>query len=246
MYCAYHPSNVARVACANCERPLCTYCDHRIKGHAYCQDCIVLGIENLSRFRSNRRQSKRQSVLAALCALIPGMGAVYNRQNFKALVHFISIVGLFKLSGIRPLEALFALAGGAFYLYSIVDAYRTANRIADGESPKADEDRLKRFLKQRAPAVGLLLLVAGIGLLVNMIRPFSLELIRLLPVALVLLGGYLIVSHLNRSREDDYPADHHEQQPQQQPHSLFPRHRETARRFQSRGSGIFGGRDDLS
>src|SRR5215467_5184086 len=181
MYCSYHPSNVARVACTNCQRALCTYCDHRIKGHPYCQDCIVQGIENLSRFHSRPRPSKKQSRLAALCALIPGMGAVYNRQNFKALIHFVTIAGLFKLSGIRPLEGLFALAGGIFYLYSIVDAYRSAARIAAGESPQVDEERLRRAFRERAPGVGLLFLVVGVGLLIHMIKPFSLDLIRLLP-----------------------------------------------------------------
>jgi TM2 domain-containing membrane protein YozV len=245
MYCSYHPSNAARVACTNCERALCTYCDHRIKGHPYCQDCIVQGIENLSRFRSAPRASKKQSRLAALCALIPGLGAVYNRQNFKALVHFVTVVGLFKLSGIRPLEVLGVLAGGIFYLYSIVDAYRSAGRISAGESPQVDEERLKRAFRRRAPGVGVLLLILGIGLLIYMIKPFSLELVRLLPVALVLLGGYLIVAHLKRSREDDYTpgaADH-----KAQPYPLFPlqREHERAHRFSPRGSGIFGRRDDL-
>jgi len=244
MYCSYHASNVARVVCTNCERALCTYCDHRIKGHPYCQDCIVHGIENLSSFRSSRRQSKRRSRLAALCALIPGMGAIYNGQNFKALVHFVSIVGLFKLSGIRLLEAPFVLAGAIFYLYSIVDAYRTGNRIAAGENPKADEERLKRAFRERATGVGLLFLIVGIGLLIYIVKPFSIELIRLLPVALVLLGGYLIVAHLKRSREDDYRADHSRSQPQ----PLFPlqREHEKGHRFNRRGSGIFGRRDDLS
>jgi hypothetical protein len=155
-------------------------------------------------------------------------------------------VGLFKLSGIRPLEVLGVLAGGIFYLYSIVDAYRSAGRISAGESPQVDEERLKRAFRRRAPGVGVLLLILGIGLLIYMVKPFSLELVRLLPVALVLLGGYLIVAHLKRSREDDYTssaADQHKAQP----YPLFPlqREHEKAHRFSPRGSGIFGRRDDL-
>ena len=92
----------------------------------------------------------------------------------------------------------------------------------------------------------MLFLIVGIGLLINMIKPFSLELVRLLPVGLVLLGGYLIVAHLKRSRDDDYTsraADH----PKAEAHPLFPlqREHEKAHRFSPRGSGIFGRRDDL-
>jgi hypothetical protein len=78
-----------------------------------------------------------------------------------------------------------------------------------------------------------------------MIKPFSLELIRLLPVALVLLGGYLIVAHLKRSRDDDY-ASREGDQPRGQYYPLFPlqREHEKPHRFSPRTSGIFGRRDN--
>ena len=87
-----------------------------------------MGIENLSRqYRTNH--SKGKARLAALCAVLPGMGAVYNRQNVKAIVHFFAIIGLFQLSDLNIFEALFGMAGVAFYVYSIIDAYRTAKLI---------------------------------------------------------------------------------------------------------------------
>jgi len=211
MNCAYHPSNVSRVQCASCARPLCVACDHRIKGYPYCQDCIVLGIENLSRHYSNQSKSKSKGRLAALCALLPGMGAVYNRQNIKAVVHFITIVGLFTLSDMHVLEGFFFLGGMVAYFYSIMDAYRTGRLIAEGESPAADEERFKRSLTRRAPTIGIILIVAGLLFVAQSIFGFSLSFARLLPVGLIILGGYLLTRYFNRSNSDYYAPDYSRQ-----------------------------------
>lgn len=209
MYCSYHPRNAARVQCISCARRLCAACDHRIKGYPYCQDCIVMGIENLSRqYRTNH--SKGKARLAALCAVLPGMGAVYNRQNVKAIVHFFAIIGLFQLSDLRVFEALFGMAGVAFYVYSIIDAYRTAKLISQGESPAADEARFKRGLARRAPAIGVALIVTGLLMVLQLLRPFGLNIsmTRLIPVALIILGGFLLTRYFKRSRIEDQAPDY--------------------------------------
>lgn len=215
MYCSYHTSSVARVQCSSCARPLCRACDHRIKGYAYCQDCIVAGVQGLSREPYTPRPTGKAR-LAALFALLPGMGAVYNRQNIKGVVHFITIVGLFQLTGLRVASGFFALGGLAFYLFSIVDAYRTAVSIARGESPSVDEERFKRSLIKRAPLIGVLLIGAGLLLVIQLMRPFPIAtLTRLFPVALILLGGYLLTRYFKRSRDAEYG----ERTP---PYSLIP------------------------
>jgi TM2 domain-containing membrane protein YozV len=209
MYCSYHPRNAARVQCISCARRLCAACDHRIKGYPYCQDCIVMGIENLSRqYRTNH--SKGKARLAALCAVLPGMGAVYNRQNVKAIVHFFAIIGLFQLSDLRVFEALFGMAGVAFYVYSIIDAYRTAKLISQGESPAADEARFKRGLARRAPAIGVALIVTGLLMVLQLLRPFGLNIsmTRLIPVALIIFGGFLLTRYFKRSRIEDQAPDY--------------------------------------
>lgn len=217
MYCSYHTTSAARVQCSSCFRSLCSACDHRIKGHPYCQDCIVLGVEGLSRnqYASAPRGSAR---FAALLALLPGMGAVYNRQNIKGIVHFVTIVGLFRLTGIRFASAIFALGGLSFYIYSIVDAYRTARLIALGEDPAVDEARFKRSLIKRAPVIGVVLITAGLLLVIQIARPFALvTFARLLPVAFIILGGYLLTRYFKRPREESY-----DEGPTSPPYSLVP------------------------
>jgi len=177
----------------------------------------VLGVEGLSRNYSNARPRGRAR-LAALFAVLPGMGAVYNRQNIKAVVHFVSIIGLFELASLKVAAGVFALAGLVFYFYSIIDAYRTAMLIARGESPAVDEERFKRSLIKRAPLIGVVLIVAGLLLVIQIVRPFAFVTVaRLFPVALIILGGYLLTRYFKRSREESY-----EQHPSVPPYSLVP------------------------
>jgi len=177
----------------------------------------VLGVEGLSRNYSNARPRGRAR-LAALFAVLPGMGAVYNRQNIKAVVHFVSIIGLFELASLKVAAGVFALAGLVFYFYSIIDAYRTAMLIARGESPAVDEERFKRSLINRAPLIGVMLIAAGLLLVIQIIRPFAFVTVaRLFPVALIILGGYLLTRYFKRSREESY-----EQHPSVPPYSLVP------------------------
>ena len=174
-----------------------------------------MGVESLSQNYHNPRPRGRAR-LAALFALFPGMGAVFNRQNIKGVVHFVTIVGLFQLTKIRFAAGLFALGGLACYFYSIVDAYRTANLIAMGESPAANEERFKRSLIKRAPLIGLFLLSVGVLLLFQLMRPFPIvTLVRFFPVALIFLGGYLLTRYFKRSRDAGTGE-------QLQPYSLVP------------------------
>ncbi len=210
MVCAYHTQITAQVYCSNCNRGLCTSCDHRIKGYPYCQDCIVAGIQLLQRgyqqpgnyqhYYRPKSSSTGKAFFATVFACFPSGGAIFNRQNVKALVQFISIFGLFYLGRISP---LFGLAGMAFYIHSIIDSYRTARAIGEGESPAENEERYKQALIKRAPAIGVGLIVIGLAVFIQLIRPLSglISFSRLAPVALIFLGGYLLTRYFKQSRE---------------------------------------------
>ena len=198
IFCAYHPNHRALVRCSACSRPLCPACDHRIKGFPYCQDCIVRGVELLRRsapWTSSAIQRRPPSPrLAALCAFVPGLGAVYNRQNVKALVHFLLIVGLFELADVTDL-ALFGRGGAVFYLFSIMDAYRTAEAIARGLDPAEEDERLRQMLRERmAWIAGGLILVGGLVLASDLMEALRVSLVmrRLWPFLLIAAGAYLL------------------------------------------------------
>ena len=82
------------------------------------------------------RQARKSPALAAALAIVPGCGHFYLGHNLKGIAYLVGIAGLqffgFDLDltvigaavGV-PLE----LGGGALWLYSIVDAYRTAKQM---------------------------------------------------------------------------------------------------------------------
>lgn len=211
MYCAYHPINAATVQCSNCGRALCPACDHRIKGFAYCQDCIVQGVGRLSQpaapppgaesrlvpmplFRAHPRR-------AALFALIPGLGAVYNRQNTKALVHFVVTFGLAETADATNLM-IFGVGAFVFWLYSILDAFRTAEAMQMGINVAADEERLRQSVQQHAWAWGAILVFMGGIFLIANLNLFTLNLSpqRVWPILLIAIGAIFLQDYFRQRK----------------------------------------------
>ena len=135
-------------------------------------------------------------------ALFPGGGAIFNRQNIKAIIQFVTIIGLFQLEKLHIFRGFFGLAGFAFYFYSVLDSYRTARAIAEGASASENEEEFKRAVIKRAPMVGVFLIITGLLFAVSLLSPLGefLSLSRLIPVALVILGGYLLTRYFKQSR----------------------------------------------
>ncbi len=203
MKCSYHPANVASARCQACERPLCPACDHRIKGAPYCQDCIVAGIEAVRRQTgAGARQAapsrlERSPLVALLLGFVPGLGAAYNGQNIKALVHFTVTIGLWTLSDIfgDPLETTFLLSCATFYFFSIYDGYNTADRVRMGEDVSREDDRLKEMLRERTNVWGGLLIGVGVLALLESLAPNIVH--NFWPALLILLGGTLLWLYRN-------------------------------------------------
>ncbi len=111
LYCSYHPKNAGVVQCNQCARQLCSACDHRIRGFPFCQDCIVAGVEMLRQESQSSPISYRSSspFIATLLSFVPGLGAAYNGQTAKAIVHFAIFASFFQMA---------VLTQGVTFLYS--------------------------------------------------------------------------------------------------------------------------------
>jgi hypothetical protein len=204
MNCVFHPTSVASVRCSSCERAVCSACDHRIKGIPCCQDCIVAGIETLRRNAGAGRQifnqfgrqighpGEKSPLIALLLGLMPGVGAAYNGQNIKALTHFLAVAGLWVLADIfgMPLEIIFGLGAAGFYIYSIYDAFQSAQRLRRGEDINEQDESLKVFLQQRMNLFGVLLIGVGALAMLNFWIPTLIQ--RIWPALLIVSGAYLV------------------------------------------------------
>ncbi len=197
MNCAVHTNNPASASCACCLRSLCPACDHRIKGMPYCQDCIVAGVETLRRNLAgaplpNPSLNTRSPLIAGLFGLVPGLGAAFNGQNIKALLHFIVPVSLLQLGDIfsRQVELPLFLGAAAFYVFSIYDAVRTARRAALGEDIQSEDAALKRMLRENTTTLGALLTGVGALTLLDLFFPYHVQ--RFWPVLLIVAGLFLL------------------------------------------------------
>jgi len=204
MNCAYHVHNAAVTSCNSCGKPLCPACDHRIKGFPYCQDCIVQGVELLrSQPNSNYAPyvTKRTSpfVAALLSAICPGLGAAYNGQTTKALVHFAVFVGLFQMA-VLTATPLFVLGFMGMWLFALLDSWRTAQMIRSGVTPDVAEDILVKRFSGNPKLWGVVLALLGITFLFQRIFNVGVFMRFLVPVALIGLGAYILRSYIFRSK----------------------------------------------
>jgi hypothetical protein len=207
MNCAYHIHNPAVVNCNGCGKPLCPACDHRIKGFPYCQDCIVMGVDLL------RQQSKsnyapyvkrRTSPIIAtlLSAICPGLGAAYNGQTTKALVYFAVFVGLFQMAVLTG-TPLFVLGFMGMWLFSALDAWRTAQMIRSGVTPDAAEDILVSRFSGNPKLWGVVLGVLGLAFLLQRLFDFRFLFRALLPLLLIGLGIYILRGYIFKPKSTD-------------------------------------------
>jgi hypothetical protein len=206
MNCAYHTKNPAAVQCSQCARSLCPACDHRIRGFPLCQDCIVAGVEML-RYQQSRTSDahviRRQTspfVATLLSFFVPGLGAAYNGQTSKAIVHFAIFASFFQMAVVTDGVTFFVLGVAGTWLFAAVDACRTAQLMRAGLAPDAEEDAITRQLYGNPIAWGVTLVALGSIFLAHTLLGVQFPVRRTLPVALVVLGAYMLFDYLKRRR----------------------------------------------
>src|SRR5438477_5283981 len=202
MNCAYHTKNPATVQCSQCVRALCPACDPRIRGFPFCQDCIVAGVEML-RSQAARttdphviRRKTSPFIATFLSFFVPGLGAAYNGQTSKAIVHFAVFASFFQMAVVTDGVTFFVLGIFATWLFAAVDACRTAQLMRAGLAPDAEEDAITRQLYGNPLAWGITLLALGAVFLAHTLLGLQFPALRTLPVALVVLGAYMLFDHL--------------------------------------------------
>jgi hypothetical protein len=197
MKCSYHAAADAQEMCSACKKALCGECAHKIKGKAYCQDCLVQGADWVTTVKDLRLPSETPK-RAALFALIPGIGAVYNNEYLKA-VTFFAVFACLAMMGDK-VHPVFGWGAFVFLVFTMFDAYRTAEararrRLASGIAAEEPPHQDRSIF-----AWGVFLIILGILFLLQNIIPYYF-LSRLWPLVFILLGAYLVY-HTLRSRED--------------------------------------------
>lgn len=150
MNCANHPDRPATAYCQFCGKPLCGDCARTIQNIVGCEDCIAarLGVapaggsytvhggdgQNLQYTYTGtipppQPPGTANPWLAFGLSWIPGVGAMYNGQFVKGLVHVLVMAVLISLADVYGIFGLM-IAGWVFY--QVFDAYQTAVARRDG------------------------------------------------------------------------------------------------------------------
>jgi hypothetical protein len=198
MKCSYHPAVDSQDACSVCSKPMCTECTHKVKGKPYCQDCLALGAEWAATVKGLKLPSDAPK-RAALCAIIPGMGAVYNNEYTKAITYF-AVWAALSVMGSR-VNGIFGFGAFVFVIFTMFDAYRTAEAQA---RRRLQTGLVGEPLQQDKTIIGwgVFLILLGLLFLLQNIIPYYLFVNRLWPLVFVLLGAYLVYRAIqNREKQ---------------------------------------------
>jgi hypothetical protein len=219
MNCVNH-SDIENVAfCVKCGHPLCAECVRRVQSSTYCENCLAesLGGESSSSSSSARASDKTvRSVggnspeAAFVLGLIPGVGAIYNAEFFKAAIHIVIFVTLITLSDSagRSGEMMFGFLGFGFYVYMPFEAYFTAKKrklAREGIDLETPFDRMGQQLgdvKDREFWGGVVLVGLGSLFLLGNFGIISIEQVAKLWPALLIAAGVVLIQRFRRERSE--------------------------------------------
>jgi Domain of unknown function (DUF5668) len=203
MKCAVHTDVDAVGFCRNCGKAMCSTCVRPVRDVLYCEECLagIVGIPAAAPAGASNNVAPTPGILlppvpprsasnpgvAFVLGLFPGLGAVYNGEYNKALIHIVvfiaMIVGLNSDMGDSADVALSLLLAG-FVLYMAFDASRVARARSLGQ---VTTDPLEALTKNR-PVGPIILIGLGVLFLLNNFDWFSFHRVGRLIWPVILIG----------------------------------------------------------
>lgn len=145
---------------------------------------------------------------AFVLGMIPGVGAIYNRQYAKGIVHVIILAMLFMAADNGPsnVEPLFVLSIMAFWFYMAFEAFHTAQNRRRGIPVDEFSSLMPTAGGSRFPIIPILLISFGGVFLLDTLEIYDLRrLMRFWPVLMIGLGLYLLYARMKG--DDPRPPD---------------------------------------
>lgn len=202
MNCLNHPDMPAVAYCRTCGRPLCAQCQRPAQGVVYCEEHTPAPAYTAP--PSSTAAAPARPVLPAdpapglafLLGFIPGVGAIYNGQYAKGLIHavifglLVSIMSADATGGFGP---LFGMLLTAWIFYMAFEAYHTAAKRRAGEAVDEFSSLVNLRRTGSFPAGAVILILLGVVLLLNTLEILQFRYIaRYWPVVLIAIGVYML------------------------------------------------------
>ena len=215
MRCAVHSDVDAVGYCRNCGKAMCSTCVRPVRDVLYCEDCLatvvgipapeargsaqppVAGVPVAPPPAASGRRAGNPAVAFVLGFLFPGLGAVYNGEYNKALIHIVVFATfVFGLSSDMDggMKAVLGILLAGFIFYMAFDSMRTAESQNRGE---ASADPLESWSKDR-PIGPIILIVLGALFLLNNFNWFPFyQIERFWPLVLIAVGILMFRNRLS-------------------------------------------------
>jgi len=138
MNCAIHNEVPATAYCRTCGKALCDQCKRDVRGVIYCEDCLASRVQGtlpppapsvapvVPQAPVAPSGGGPNTAIATMLGFIPGVGAIYNGQVVKGLVHVLIFAGLIAMA---EHTEFFGVLVAFFYFYMVWDAHATAKAI---------------------------------------------------------------------------------------------------------------------
>ena len=228
MKCAVHPEVDATGFCRNCGKAMCADCARPVRDVLYCENCLATGmgmpapqpppaggnnpyaqpgyVPPPSPLPPAPLPGRPSTAIAFMLGLFPGLGAVYNGEYNKALVHlviFIALIfGLVNAANSDDFSAgavtVLALLLAGFVFYMAFDGMRVAQAKSAGETINDPLNDLSKNL----PIGPIILIGVGVLFLLSNFRVFDylhLSLGRLWPLLIIGAGVLMFRNRVGRS-----------------------------------------------
>jgi hypothetical protein len=223
MNCAIHPDRPAVSFCRDCGKPMCAECQKPALGSIYCAEHVPASAappppppplphqEPSSPYtapapRVAAGDAGHYPFLAFGLGFIPGVGAIYNGQYAKGLIHaviFGLLVSLASRSETGNWEPLIGLMIAAWVFYMAFEAYHTARKRRYGVAVEEFSSLIDvRSTPGRFPLGAIILIGLGFILLLDTTDIINFdELERYWPVVLIVIGVYLLYARLGAAAD---------------------------------------------
>lgn len=214
MNCATHTETAAEAFCRTCGKAMCEACRQEWQGVVYCAGCA--GVAQAAAVAAAPPGPVAADgpipALAFFLGLIPGVGAIYNGQYGKGIIHVVVLGLLISIAdsgAAGDMQPLFVMMTIAWFFYMALEAYHTAKRRLAG-LPVDEFSSLfpPRRHPGRLPLGPLSLIALGVLFLLHTLGRLRLEqILKFWPVLLIAAGGYWLYARLGaRSAQSAEPG----------------------------------------
>ncbi|HZR33127.1 MAG TPA: DUF5668 domain-containing protein [Terriglobales bacterium] len=205
MNCAFHDTP-AVAYCRTCGTALCATCKRDVHGVIYCENCLAQRLQDVQPPAAPPgavtpgqvvvvSSGPNPGLAAVLAGFFPfGVASVYCGQYMKGLAEMLIFAFLVWGANSAHPEWLFGIGIAFFYVYQIIDAYRTAKALQLGQ-PVPDPFGLSatfgsgRGIRASNIPIGALILIGlGVILLLANLGVFEFALFNRLWLPILLIG----------------------------------------------------------